>query len=136
MSAEDNKALVRDSFDEVFSKGRLEAVDKFFSANYVNHTPFPGQVPGPEGVKRSASLLRTAFPDFQVFIDDLIAEQDKVAVRVTERGTHKGEYMGIKPTGKQVTVTGIDIFRVSGGKFVEGWLCGVQEGILKQLGSS
>ena len=134
MSEEDNKTLVRTAFDEIFNKGNFEAADKFFSAHYVNHTPFPGHVPGPEGVKRAAFLLRDAFPDFHVAIDDLVAERDKVAVRVTERGTHYGEYMGIEPTGKQVILTGIDIFRISGGEFIEGWLCGVQEGILRQLG--
>jgi steroid delta-isomerase-like uncharacterized protein len=90
---------------------------------------------GPEDVKRFMSEFRQAFPDFHSTIEDQIAEGDKVVTRWTMRGTHQGEFRGIAPTGKQITVTGIGIFRFSDeGKVIESWDNFDQLGMMRQLG--
>ena len=88
----------------------------------VDHNPVdPNIPPGIEGIKQTVPMFRTAFPDLQFNIVDLIAEGDKVVSRLTIQATHKGEFMGISPTGKQVSITGIDIVRIVDGKMVELW---------------
>lgn len=133
MSAEENKTRVRQIY-QAMSKGDLMALDHLLTADFVDHNPDPGQAPGLEGVKQGFTMFRTAFPDFQITLEDMIAEGDKVATRVTSRGTHKGEFQGIPPTGKQVTVTGIDIIRCAGGKCVERWGAFDNLGLMQQLG--
>jgi predicted ester cyclase len=88
----------------------------------------------PEGLKQFISLFRAGFPDLHFTIEDMIAAGDTVVVRQTYRGTHKGELMGISPTGKQVTITSIDIGRFTGGKLVEHWGATDSLGLLQQLG--
>lgn len=133
MSVEENKTRVRQIY-EAISKGDLMALDHLLTADFVDHNPDPGQAPGLEGVKQGFAMFRTAFPDFQITLEDMIAEGDKVATRVTGRGTHKGEFQGIPPTGKQVTVAGIDIIRCAGGKCVERWGAFDNLGMMQQLG--
>ena len=133
MSVEGNKTRVRQIY-EAISKGDLMALDHLLTADFVDHNPDPGQAPGLEGVKQGFTMFRTAFPDFQITLEDMIAEGDKVATRVTGHGTHKGEFQGIPPTGKQVTVTGIDIIRCAGGKCVERWGAFDNLGMMQQLG--
>jgi len=89
---------------------------------------------GPEEFKQFLSLYLTAFPDARFTVEDDLAEGDLVVSRSTLCGTHQGEFMGIPPTGKPVTVTGIAIDRIVGGKFVEGWLNFDALGMLHQLG--
>jgi len=89
---------------------------------------------GPDAQKQSIAALRAAFPDFQLTIEDLIAEGDKVVLHWTARGTHKGEFMGIAPTGKQATVTGLSISRFAGGRIVELREIWDRLGLLQQLG--
>jgi predicted ester cyclase len=87
-----------------------------------------------EGFKQFISAFRSAIPDLRITQDDVIAEGDKVVTRYTAHGTHQGELQGIPPTGKPVTVTGIETMQVSGGKIVEGWVEFDQLGMLQQLG--
>jgi steroid delta-isomerase-like uncharacterized protein len=94
-------------------------VDDFFAADFVSHNNPPGFPPGVEGVKRFFATFRDAFPDVSVQIDEIVADGDRVAVATTFTGTHEGELMGVAPTGRRVSVTGIDIVRVTGGKIVE-----------------
>jgi steroid delta-isomerase-like uncharacterized protein len=94
-------------------------VDAFFADDFVSHNNPPGFPPGVEGVKQFFSMFRDAFPDVTVVIDELVADGDRVAVATTFTGTHQGELMGMAPTGKRVSVTGIDIVRVAGGRIVE-----------------
>ncbi len=134
MSVE-NKALVRRLFEEIWNKGNLSVADQIFATNYVHHDPStPDFGRGPESEKKRATLYRTAFPDLQLAIEDLVAEGDRVVTRWTARGTHRGELRGIAPTGKQFTVTGISIARISGGKLVEGWVNWDAQGLMEQLG--
>jgi steroid delta-isomerase-like uncharacterized protein len=94
-------------------------VDAFFADDFVSHNNPPGFPPGVDGVKQFFSMFRDAFPDVSVVIDELVADGDRVAVATTFTGTHQGELMGMAPTGKRVSVTGIDIVRVAGGRIVE-----------------
>jgi len=121
MSVEENKAIARRWNDEVWSKGSLAAIDELLATNFVFHYPAPGVSPDLEGYKQYVTGSRVPFPDFQYTMEDIVAEGDKVAIRWSGRATHKGEFMGIAPTGKQVTMTGISIIRIVDGKIVEEW---------------
>lgn len=133
MSAE-NKAIARRVIEECFNQGNLALADELYTANYVNHNAPPGFPQGPEGFKQEAGMYRNAFPDIQITIEEQIAEGDRVVSRWTARGTHQGELMGIPPTNKKATVTGIVIDRIAGGKIVEHWENFDQLGMMQQLG--
>jgi len=133
VTVEENKAIARRIFEEVWNQGKLDVIDEIFDVNYVSHG-FGELPPGPEGFKQFVSIYRTAFPDTHFIIEDQIAEGDKVVTRWIVRATHKGELMGIPPTGKQVVVTGTGIFRISGGKVVEQWVNWDALGMMQQLG--
>lgn len=123
MSGANNKAIVLRLIEEVLSNGNLAVVDELIDPNFSLHLP-GSQEPlhGTEGLKRAAEGLRSGFPDRRMLVEDIICEGDKVAVRVTQQGTHRGIFQGINPTGKQVNVTAIAIFRVADGKIAEEWL--------------
>jgi len=104
MSTEENKAIIRRLITEVWDQGNIVVLDEIAAADYVDHTPTE-DVPGPERFKQLVQVFRTAFPDFRITIEDMIAEKDKVVARWIVRGTHKGDLMGIAPTGEHVTVT-------------------------------
>lgn len=136
MSTEENKAIIRRWLDEGWTKGNLAVADELIDSNFTVHGAGGQAVPsGPEGVKQLVIEWRTGFPDGQMIIDDLFAEEDKVVIRMTWRGTHKGEFYGIAPTGKQVNVTSIGIDRVANGKIVEGWGEVDMLGMYQQLGA-
>ncbi len=98
----------------------LALIDELAAPDYVYHAA-ANPVPGREAFKQLTSLFLTAFPDIRITIDDQIAEGDKVVTRWTMRGTHQGQFMGITPTGKPVTITGLILSRISGGKLMEAW---------------
>lgn len=135
MPVVENKLLVQNVVD-VFNRGDLDAVDRLFAPDYVDHDPSrAGAQPGSEGVKQAWAALRAAFPDLRVTIEDVVAEGDNVAVRSTSRGTHHGELMGISPTGKSVTIAVIDINRIVDGKLAERWAATDTLSVLQQLGA-
>jgi steroid delta-isomerase-like uncharacterized protein len=134
MSTEQNKDLVRRFYEEVFTKGNIAKADEFIAADFVDNSPMPGQAPGAEGAKQTLAMYLSAFSNMQATIHDMIAEGDKVVTRYTAGATHTGELMGIPATGKQITMTGIEIFRVAGGKLVERWESFDQLGMMQQLG--
>ncbi len=134
MSVEENKALVRREIDEGWHKGNLRVVDDIYAADFVDHSPFPGTTPDREGIKQFINIIRDAFPDIKLTSEDLIAESDKVVERVTATGMHKGEFMGIKPTNKQIVVPVITINRFAGDKIVERWSISDQLAMMQQLG--
>ena len=135
MSTQANEAVVRRIFDDIYNRGNLAAVDEIFAADYVDHSAPPGFPAGLESFKQSFSMFRAAFPDIHVAVEDVIAAGDKVVVRLTFSGTHSGPLMGMPPTGKFVTITGIAIDRLSGGKVVEHWVNRDDLGMLQQLGA-
>lgn len=135
MLAEKNKALTRRFYEEIFSKGNLTIADELIDTNCIDHNPFiPGQTPGLEGAKQVYTMVRTAFPDLRITIEDQVAEGDKVVSRLTMRGTHRGVFMGIAPTGKQGVAEIIDIVRIANGKVMERWGILDQVKMMKQLG--
>jgi hypothetical protein len=108
---ENNKALTRWWWEEVWIKGNVAAMDEFMAANYVDHPNLPGLPPGPEGMKQALSNYRAAVPELQATLDDILAEGDRVALRWSARGTHLGEWLGVPPTGEHFTMSGITIYR-------------------------
>ncbi len=134
MSTEENKALVR-RFVEASNQGNLDALDELIADTFVEHSPYAqGGAAGAEGIKQFARMIQSGFPDSQWIIDDLIAEGDKLVMRWTSRGTHQCETFGIPATGRPVVVTGIEIYRVSGGKLAERWSEVDMLGLMQQLG--
>jgi predicted ester cyclase len=116
----ENKALVRRVFEGALLQGKLEIVYEVFSAGFVDHST-PDQPAGPSGVRAYFEGIRHGFPDVRVVIDDIIAEDDRVVVRTSWRGTHLGDYEGMALTGKVAIRTMIQIFRIADGLIVEEW---------------
>ncbi len=132
-SAEEHTAIIRRWFEEGINQGNLAVVDELFASDFVFHEP-AGDVRGREALKRAVPGFRTAFPDMHITIEDQIVTGDKVVTRWTTVGTHQGAFMGIAPTGKRVTLTGIYIYRLAEGKIVELWTSRDDLGFLQQLG--
>jgi steroid delta-isomerase-like uncharacterized protein len=132
---EDNKAIVRQYYAEVLTKGNVAAIDDLVSPTYIGHDPAAPDAQGTMGLKQRVTRLRTAFPDLHVTVEDMVAEGDKVATRFTLQGTDKGEFRGIAPTGKQVRWTATSIIRLENGKFAEGWANADDLGRMRQLGA-
>ncbi len=135
MSAEDNKTLIRNIIEEVWNKGDVEAVDRYFADDYIDHNPLPGQAPGPEGYKQSVGAIREAFPDLHLTLEDILGEWDRVGFRYTMRGTHQGPFMGIPPSGNSFSVTGMIFARGADGKAAERWANLDTMGLMQQLGA-
>ncbi|MFB7722538.1 ester cyclase [Nocardia sp. NPDC056100] len=130
-----NKQLVDTFIQELFTKGNLDAVDRYLTPDFVNHDdPFPGAPAGAEGLRIAAAMFRAALPDWHSDIDQLIAEGDLVVERFTAQGTHQGELMGVAPTGNTLVLTGIQIFRVAGDRIAERWGRLDDIALLRQLG--
>ena len=135
MSSEDRKALVRRFFDEAINKANFESAEKLLAADYVEHPQLPVASTGFSGFKEFVEMLSIAFPDLHVTIEDMVAEGDKVVVRLSISGTHKSTFLGsIPPTGKHVTWRGIDIIRIADGRIVERWGERDLLGLMQQLG--
>ncbi len=132
--SEENKAIARRIYDEAWNKGNLDLIDELCDANLVAHNLPPEVSPDRAGFKQLIAMYRAAYSDVQMIVEDQIAEGDRVVTRWTGRGTHKGELMGIPPTGRHVTVTGIDIERIAGGKVIEAWGEFDAMGMMQQLG--
>jgi steroid delta-isomerase-like uncharacterized protein len=132
MSSEDNKELVRRGYEAV-NQRNWAAFDELHVSDYVSHSA-ARTIQGLEAYKQTLSINITAFPDLHFTIEHMIAEGDFVAVRHTARGTHQATFMGIPPTGKQVTVTGMLIDRVVNGKIIEEWSNQDWLGLVQQLG--
>jgi steroid delta-isomerase-like uncharacterized protein len=130
-----NKKLVEEFIQELFTKGDLDAVDRYLHPGVVNHDPpFPGAPDGLEGMRHAARVFRAALPDWHSDIEQLIGEGDTVVERFAASGTHRGELMGVPPTGKVLTLRGIQIFRIENGLIVERWGRLDEMGLLRQLG--
>lgn len=130
--AEQNKAVVRRYYDEV-NKKNFAVVDEVLLPSFVQHS-MVAVSPGREGVAALYRELAAAFPDFHFALDSLIAEGNDVAVRMTGRYTHKGEFLGIPPTGKAISLLKMDVFRFVNGRCVEHWDAADRLGLLQQLG--
>jgi steroid delta-isomerase-like uncharacterized protein len=133
--SEQNKAVVRRLFEELWNKGNLSVADQLFTPNYTHHdSSSPDFGHGPESERKRATLYRTAFPDLRLTIEDLIAEGDTVMARWSCHGTHRGSLNEIGPTGKQFTISGVTIARFVNGKLSEGFVNWDALGLMQQLG--
>ncbi|MBI4233560.1 MAG: ester cyclase [Chloroflexi bacterium] len=132
--SEQNKAVVRRLVDGFWEKGDAKVMDEVFAANFIHRNPAPGAPPTREGLKQTNIMIRAAFSNGHTTVDDLVAEGDKVVWRWTFRATHTGPLMGIPATGRQITMTGIVVDRVVGGKIVERWDVSDVMGLMQQLG--
>ena len=135
MAADENKAVVR-RFNEVtqqfFRGGDMSGLDEVCAPDFVHHGP--GMPHDLAGLKQMAPAFRTAFPDMEVVTEDLFAEGDRVVDRVTVRGTHQSEFMGIPPSGQRIEMQEIHIARIVDGKIVERWTQFDMFGLLQQIG--
>jgi steroid delta-isomerase-like uncharacterized protein len=136
VSAEENKAVVRRWFEELFNAGNLEVADEIIAPDHINHDPTLPDIPsGPEGQRQIVNLYRGAFTNAHISIEEQLAEGERVATRWSGSGTHQGELMGVAATGNQVRVTGITINRVWGGKIQESWSNYDALGMMRQIGA-
>jgi steroid delta-isomerase-like uncharacterized protein len=126
------KAIVCQVYNLV-NAGNLAGLDAFISDDLVDHNAAPGQAPGLEGFRQSLNRLRTAFPDLNITVNDLVAEGDKVSDRLTIRGTQRGAFLGVPPSGRQVSFESMHIYRFDEGKIVEVWHIEDRLGLLQQL---
>lgn len=133
MSTEENKAIVRRFFEEGPSKGNLGAADDLLSPDFAMHVPLPAS-PGVEGINEVITACRAAFEHLNVTVEDMVAEGNTVVARFTARGVHKGNFMDLPATGKPITMTGIEIFRIKDGKIIELWGEANLLGLMQQLG--
>jgi steroid delta-isomerase-like uncharacterized protein len=134
----EREALARRFFEDGFTEGRLEVLDDVMSDDFVTHDP---QVPlrdlrGPAAARTVIQTYRGAFSDLRMSIDDVVEQRDRVAIRWTATGTHSGELNGLAATGRTVTVTGMTIQRIAGGRVAEAWSNWDTLGLLQQIGAS
>jgi predicted ester cyclase len=137
MSLEANKELVR-RLHAIWSTGDLSPLEEVYASGFVAHFPPSSELPerhGLEGVRRGVARIRAAFPDWREDVEALVAEGDFVACRYTSRGTHEGEFWGVAPTHRTVSVVEISIFRIAGGRVVEQWCTLDELGRLQQIGA-
>jgi steroid delta-isomerase-like uncharacterized protein len=132
--ADANKRLIRHFFEDGLSQGNMTLVDDLVASSLKLHGAPPDLPPGREGLKALLGVFRTAFPDYRDTLDEMVADGDRVATRWTFRGTHLGQFQGIAPTNKPVTIRGMSIFRVSEGQIVEDWTEMDILGLLQQIG--
>jgi steroid delta-isomerase-like uncharacterized protein len=134
-NTEQNKSVVADFIQELFTKGDVTAVDRHLADDFVAHDPaMPGLTPDRQGFRDAAVRIRAAFPDWHSDLRLLLAEGEYVAEHFTASGTHRGEIMGVAATNRHVTLPGINIFRLRDGKIVERWGNLDLLGFLMQLG--
>ena len=132
MSREHN-VQAQETFGEAINSGNLDLIDDVVADSGVDHDPAPDQGQGPQGFKDFFGTMRTAFPDFAVDVEHMVATDDEVALAYTLSGTHQGEFMGVAPTGRTVTARGCQVGRFEDGKLVERWGSSDELGILQQL---
>jgi steroid delta-isomerase-like uncharacterized protein len=134
--SEENKTVVRRFIEEVWNNGNLDAIDELISEDHVDHDPAQAESPGGrEGVRAFVQMYRAAYPDTHIEMGEMVAEGDLVAGNWTATGTHQGELMGIAPTGRSISITGMGMDRIRDGQIVESWGNYDSLGMLAQLGA-
>ena len=127
--------LVRQYYDEALNPGRFELLNELLTVDFVDHEELRGIPPTRDGLKQKYGLLRAGFSDFGFTVEDLFSTGDRVAVRLTVRGTHDGEFMGRPSTGRQFVVASVGIFRTADDRIVEHWGVFDQLAMLGHLGA-
>lgn len=133
MSREQN-AQANERLGEAVSSGNLQALHEIFAANVKDHDPAPDQGSGPKGFVDFFTTMRTAFPDLKVSVDHIVQDDDNIAMAYKIHGTHKGDFLGIAPTGKRIEARGVQIARFENGKIVERWGSSDELGLVQHLG--
>ena len=131
---ESEKTIARRFNEDVWSRGDEGALEELLDPDFVDHDALTGQSPDRDGHRQILAAFRSAFPDLNVTTEDIVAEGDKVVTRWTARGTHQGDLMGIAPTGREVTIKGIDVLRIAEGRIVERWAQFNDLEMMQQLG--
>jgi predicted ester cyclase len=131
-----NKAVVLRSEAELGSKGNLTVADELYSTDFVCHFVGGIEWKGLSGIKRAVQSHRASFPDWDEKVEDIIAEGDRVVIRITSTGTQRGEFAGIPPTERKITIEEFHIYRLAGGKIVEQWGMPDVQGLMTQLKTS
>ena len=134
MTVEQNKAIATRFIQEVFVDADERAADELTAPNFVPHS-WPGVEPGVEGLKQAQRRVSAGLEEARMTIEDVIAEDDKVVVRLTSHGRHVGEFMGMPPSGKAYDISEIHIFRIADGQVIEHWRDADMLGMLRQLGA-
>jgi len=134
MSIEDNKRIVRRFIEEIFVKQDEAAVDELAARDFTPHS-WPGVKPGTETLKQAMRRVSAGLADVSMKIEDMIAEGDRVAVRLTAHGTHRGEFMGMPASGRSYTISETHIFRLRDGQVIEHWRDADMLGLMQQLGT-
>ena len=122
-------------FGDAINSGKLEVILEVVSPSVIDHDPAPDQGPGPQGFVKLFASYRQAFPDLNISVDQLVADEENVSIAYTISGTHKGRFLGIPPSGKAIRARGVQIARFEEGKMVERWGSSDQLGILEQIGA-
>ncbi|SER81228.1 ester cyclase [Natrinema salaciae] len=136
MNIEDNKALARRMQADVWNEGNVDAIDDLLAEDFVQHSPWePSELRGRDEFKRQIRDFHAAFPDLHGTVDDIVAEGDTVANRFTMHATHRGEFMGVEPTGNEIELVGTIFARVEDGRIAERWVVDHVLGFLEQLGT-
>lgn len=132
---EQNKALIRRIYDELINQERFALIDELFAPDVIVHDPFMGTANGIVAYKQLLSMFDAAFPGHRATVQHVIAEGDMVVVLHTHHAQHNGDFMGLPPSGRTVTVGGIELFRLRDGRIVEFWHHDDDAGLLRQLGA-
>ena len=132
----DNKAVVLRAEAELWNRGTLSVIDELYSPDFVCHFPVGPEWRGHEGIRKAVSEHRASFPDWHERVDDIVAEGDRVVIRFTSNGTHRGEFAGLAPTGRTVSIQEVAIFRLVDGKIAEQWGMPDIHGLMQQLGAT
>ena len=131
----DPKALMSRLYDEVFSNGNLGAIDELLADDFVEHEELPPGIPqGKEAPKALVSMMRGAFPDFSVAVEEMLQDGNKVITRARFSGTHEGEFMGMPPTGNRFDISVIDIVEFRDDKAIAHWGIMDSAAMMQQLG--
>ena len=131
---EENREIIRRFNEDVWGKGHVDLVDELFSPDFVDHYRAPGGPPGRDGIRYDVQRIRAAFPDLEIISEDIVCEEDRVALRWSGRGTHKQDLPGIPVTGRQITMSGMHFFRIGDSRIVERWVEFDGTAVMRQLG--
>lgn len=135
MTSDENKRFIQRFVEETINRKDLHAIDELVAKDFIEHVPFPGQGPGPDGLRDAIGTFLSAFPDMQWTTDEQVGEGEKVVSRFSWTGTHRGEFLGIPPTGKSVKVWGVVMDLVRDGVLSESRIIMDTLGLLQQLGA-
>ncbi|MFD1515417.1 ester cyclase [Halomarina rubra] len=133
----ENETLARAIPERIMTDGDADYIDEVFAPDFVEHNPAIGEIHGPEGFREYVfEPFRRGFSDLRVAVEDVVAEGDRVVLRVTISGTHDGPFMGIEPTGKPLTASGFALHRLAGGKVAERWVLFDALGVIEQTSTA